>query len=131
MLCRITGYQPFELMFACRASTVMMLGWGWPDMMIRTSVSKCAWVNKQYKLSMSVNRRALKYIQQSAKKNQSRAGHKPLCILVGNLVLLRDHLEGQNKVQDNHESKLLVIFHDKDPSAYVIQSINKTKNQNR
>ena len=58
---------------------------------------------------MSVNRQALKHIKQSAKKSQTRTGGKTLHIPVGNLVLLRDHPEGHNKIQDNYKSELFAI----------------------
>ena len=75
---------------------------------------------------MSMNRKALKHIRQSAKKSHTRAGGKTLKIPIGNLVLLRDHPEGQNKIQDNYKSQLfVVVVHDKDTNVYVIQSINK------
>ena len=50
---------------------------------------------------MSANQHALKHIKQMAKQSVVRAGGKPLQIPVGNLVLLRDHSDGQNKIQDN------------------------------
>ena len=50
---------------------------------------------------MSGNRQALKHIRSSAKMSQTTAGGKTLCIPVGDLVLLRDHPEGQYKIQDN------------------------------
>ena len=58
---------------------------------------------------MSVNRQTLKHIKQSAKESQSRTGGKTLHISVVNVVLLRDHPEGCNKIQDNYESKLFII----------------------
>ena len=61
---------------------------------------------------------------QSAQKSQTRAGGKPLQIVIGNLVLLRDHPEGQNKIQVNYEF-FVVISHHQDPSEYVFQFINK------
>ena len=40
-------------------------------------------------------------------------------------MLLRDHLKGQNKIQDNYKSELFVIVsHHKDPNVYVIQSLH-------
>ena len=36
-------------------------------------------------------------------KNRKAAGGKDLVIPVGNLVLLRDHPEGRNKIQDNNK----------------------------
>ena len=75
---------------------------------------------------MSANRQALKHIKQSAKKSQSRTGGRTLYILVGNLVLLRDHPEVHHKIQDNCKSELFIIVDDhKDPNVYVIQSLNK------
>ena len=75
---------------------------------------------------MSTNRRALKHIKQSAKKSQIRTGGKSLKILIGNLVLLRDHPEGCNKIQDSYKSELFVtIEHHKGPNVYVIQSLDK------
>ena len=73
---------------------------------------------------MSANRQALKYIMQSAKKSQIRTGGKSLQIPIGNLVLLRDHPEGCNKIQDNYKSEVYVIIeHHKDPNVYIIQSL--------
>ena len=31
----ITGYQPYKLMFGHKAPIFVMLGWGWPIIMIR------------------------------------------------------------------------------------------------
>ena len=60
------------------------------------------------------------------KKSQTRAGGKTLHIPVGNLVLLRDHPKGCNKIQDNYKSELFVVVdHHKDPNVYIIQSLNK------
>ena len=92
----------------------------------KASTSNCTWLNEQNELMMSVNRQALKHIRQSAKNSQTRAGGKALHIQIGNLVLLRDHPEGWNKIQDNYKSQLFVIVaHHKDPNVSVIQSIIK------
>ena len=71
--------------------------------------SKCEWVNQQHELILVVNRRALKRIKQSAEKSVSCAGGKSLEIPIGNLALLEDHPEGQNKIQDNYRNKLFVM----------------------
>ena len=42
-------------------------------------------------------------------KSVSQARGKDLKIPMGNLVLLCDHLEGQNKIQDHYKSELYVI----------------------
>ena len=75
---------------------------------------------------MSANRQALKHIRQSAKKSQTRTGGKTLHIPVGSLVLLRDHPEGCNKIQDNYKPELFIIVdHHKDPYVYIVQSLDK------
>ena len=92
----------------------------------QASSNKCAWLNEQHELLMSVNRQALKYIKQSAKKSQIRTGGKSLQILIGNLVLLRDHLKGCNIIQDSYKPEPFVIVnHHKDPSVYIIQPLDK------
>ena len=93
----ITGYQPYELMFGQKASTTCDAWLGLAQYNDQASANKCAWLNEQHELLMSANRQALKHIKQSAKKSQ---------IPIGNLVLLRDHPEGCNKIQDNYMSEL-------------------------
>ena len=85
----------------------VMIGWVWPNIMIRLLANKWAWLNEQHELLMSANRQALKHIKQSAKKSQMRTGGKSLQIPIGNLVLLRDHPEGCNKIQDNYKSETI------------------------
>ena len=104
----ITGFYPYELMFRCEAPTVCDAWLVLASNNVSTSTSTCAWVNEQQKLVMNANRWMVKHINQSAKKSQTRAAGKPLHIMVGSLVLLRDHLEGWNKTQDNYKSKLFV-----------------------
>ena len=65
--------------------------------------SKCAWDNQQHELILAVIRQALKSIKASAEKTDSQAGGKALDIWIGNLVLLHDHPEGHNKIQDNKQ----------------------------
>ena len=92
----------------------------------QASAVKCAWLNEQHELLMSTNRLALKHIKQIAKKSQIRTDGKTLQIPVGNLVLLRDHPEGCDKIQDNYKSELFIIVdHHKDPNVYIIQSLDK------
>ena len=92
----------------------------------QASANKCAWLNEQHELLMSVNRQALKHIKQSAKESQIRTGGKSLQIPIGNLVLLRDHPDGCNKIQGIYKSEPFVIIdHHKDPNVYIIQSLDK------
>ena len=122
----VTGYQPYELMFGQKAPAICDAWLGLAQYNDQASANKCAWLNEQHELLMSANRQALKHIKQSAKKSQIRTGGKSLQIPIGNLVLLRDHPEGCNKIQDNYKSELFVIInHHKDPNVYVIQSLDK------
>ena len=72
-----------------------------------------------------MNREALKRIKQSTEKSVSWAGGKAPHIPLGNLVLLCDHPEGCNKIQDNYKSWLFVreLKH-KDPNVYIIKPFN-------
>ena len=56
-----------------------------------------------------MNRYALKRIKQSVEKSVSQTGGKALNISIGDLVLLCDHLEGQNRIKDNYKSELFVV----------------------
>ena len=122
----VTAYQPYELMFGQKAPTVCDVWLGLAQYNDQASLNKCAWLDEQHELLMSANRWPLRYIKQSAKKSQIRTGGKSLQIPIGNLVLLRGHPEGCNKIQDNYKSELFVIVdHHKDPNVYVIQSLDK------
>ena len=122
----ITGYQPYELMFGHKAPTVCDAWLGLAHYNDQASTNKCAWLNEQHELLMSSNRQALKHIRQSAKKSQVRTGGKTQHIPIGNLVLLWDHPQGWNKIQDNYKSELFVaIDNHKDPNVYIIQSLDK------
>ena len=113
-------------MFGQKAPTVCDAWLGLAQYNDQASSNKCAWLDEQHELLMSANRWALKHIKQSAKKSQIRTGGKSLQIPIGNLVLLRDHPEGHNKIQDNYKSEpFVVIEHCKDPNVYIIQPLDK------
>ena len=49
-----------------------------------------------------------------------------MVIPIGNLVLLRDHPEGRNKIQDHNKDQLFVVTgHHQQPNAYYIQPLNR------
>ena len=57
-------------------------------------------------------------------KSVSQEGGKALEIPIGNLVLLCDHPEGQNKIQDNYKSGLFVMeSKHQDPNVYNIKPL--------
>ena len=69
---------------------------------------------------MNANQCALIHIKQSS----ARSADKPLQIPFGNLVLLGDHPEGQNKIQDNYKSELFLMeSQHQDPNVYIIKPI--------
>ena len=120
-----TGYQPYELMFGCKAPTMCDLWLGLGNYNDNFSQSKCMWVNQQHELILAANRQALKRMKISAEKSVSQAGGKALNIPIGNLVLLCDHPKGQNKIQDNYKNKLFVMeCQHQDPNIYVIKPLN-------
>ena len=87
--------------------------------------SKCTWVNQQHELILAVNRQALKKMKKSPEKSVSQAWGKALSIPIGNLVLLRDHPQGQNKIQDNYKNELFVMeSQHQDQNVYTIKPLN-------
>ena len=89
--------------------------------------SKTVWLNQQLN-AMYANKQALKLIQQSTKHNKDHTSRKDLCIPIGNHVLLHDHLEGHNKIQDRYKSDVYVVVgHHTEPNVYYIQLLNKDK----
>ena len=120
-----TGYQPYEPMFGRKAPTMCNSWLGLANYNDNFLQSKCTWVNQQHKLILAVNRQALKRMKMSAEKTVFWAGGKALSIPIGNLVLLRDHPEGQNKIQDNNKNELFVMeSQQQDPNVYTIKPLN-------
>ena len=61
----------------------------------------------------------------SVEKWVSQAGGKALKIPLGNLVILHDHPQGQNKIQDNYKSELFVMeLKHQDLNIYIIKPLN-------
>ena len=120
-----TGYQPYQLMFGHKAQTPCKNWLGLSQYDCSKSVSKDLWVQQQYELVQAANQRALRNIQQSMQKSAGRLNQKPLEIPEGNLVLLRDHPEGCNKIQDRYKSKKIVVVGKcPEPNVYHIKPVN-------
>ena len=121
-----TGFQPYELMFGRKAPAPCDAWLGLHAYSDTKSASKSAWVDQQLEHMVMANRRALRHIKASVKKNHDRYGGKDLLIPVGNLVLLRDHPEGRHKIQDVNKSTLFVVtgLH-KDPNTYYIKPMEE------
>ena len=74
------------------------------------SASKIQWVDQQAEQLLIANKRAMKNIKAVEAKNKQTSKGKDLDVPVGNLVLLRDHPEGHNKIQDRNKSELYVVI---------------------
>ena len=83
-----TGYQPYQLMFGCKAQTPGNNWLGLFQYDCSESISKASWVQQQYELVWAANQWALRSIQQSMQKSAGRLNQKSLEIPEGNLVLL-------------------------------------------
>ena len=77
---------------------------------------------------MHANKQALKFIQKSNKHNQSHTSGKELVIPKGNHVLLCDHPEGRNKIQNRFKPEIFVVVdHHKEPNVYYIRRLDADK----
>ena len=56
------------------------------------------------------NKRAMKNIKATMAKNKRTAGGSDIDIPPGNLVLLHDHPEGRNKIQDHYKPDLFQVI---------------------
>ena len=117
-----TGYQPYELMFGRKVPAPCDNWLGLRQYNDDKSISKVIWVDKQFEKIVQANKRALKSIQARAKVNERSSGDKEFDIPIGNLVLLRDHPEGRNKIQDDYKPDLFeVTGKHSDPNAFFVK----------
>ena len=121
----VTKFQPYELMFGRKAPVPCDHWLGLSQYNDLKSSNKVVWLDNQLEQITFANRKALKNIKEQAKKSADRIGGSDLNIPVGGLVLLRDHPEGRNKIQDNYKSELYVVrSHHKDPNVYYITPVS-------
>ena len=60
-------------------------------------------------------------MKQTAKKTVIHVGGNALNRPIDNLVLLKDHPEGKNKINNNFKSKLFItVLKQEDPNVYTI-----------
>ena len=73
----------------------------------------------------ATNQHALKSIKKSAEQGALRTGGKELSIPEGNLVLLWDHPESHNKIQDHFKDQEFVMVKQlHEPNVYWIKPVN-------
>ena len=82
----ITRYQPYELMFWCKAPTISGVWLRLANYNDNYLQNKCAWVSQQYELILAANRHALNRIKHSAEKSVYQALGQTLSTPIGNLV---------------------------------------------
>ena len=118
-----TGYQPYELMFGCKAPMPCNNWLRLNNYKSAEFKTKTAWLNKQLNALLHANKQALKGIHKSTKCNRDQNSSKDMLIPVGNHVLLCDHLEGHNKIQDRYKTDVYIVVghHQEEPNVYYIQ----------
>ena len=72
-------------------------------------ITRIDWVDQQLEQLLHANKDAQKNIKATNAKNCKAVGGKDLVIPVGNLVLLHDHPEGRNKIQDNNKDQIYIV----------------------
>ena len=123
-----TGIEPYELTFGHKVPMPCDNWLGLENYKPDSFKSKTVWLNQQLNAMLHTNKQALKLIKQSSKHNKDQTGGRSLHIPIGNHVLLCDHLEGHNKIQDRYKSDVyIVIGHHSGPNVYYIQLLNKDK----
>ena len=123
-----SGFQPYELMFGRKAPTPCDDWLGLSHYKSDSFKSKAVWLKQQIDAMMFANKQVLKYIRKTNKRNQSQTPGKELVIPIGNHVLLRDHPEGRNKIQNKFKSDVyFVVDHHKQPNVYYIKRLDADK----
>ena len=111
-------------MFGHKAQTPFNTWLGLSHYNCSESILKDSLVQQQFALVWAVNKWALKGIQQSMQMSTERLCQKSLQILEGNLVLLHDHLECHNKIQDRYKSEeFVVVGRYPEPNLYHIKQL--------
>ena len=83
------------------------------------------WFSQQLDALVAANKQALKSIHRTMQRSKAHTSRKSLTIPVGNYVLLHDHPDGQNKIQDWYKPDIYVmVAHHQEPSVYYIQLLN-------
>ena len=105
-----TSYQPYQLMFWHHMLALCDNWLRLHEYNNDKSITRIGWVDQQLEQLLHANKRAQKNIKVSNSKNRKVVGGKDLLILVGNLVLLHDHPEGRNKIQNNNKDQIYIVM---------------------
>ena len=102
-----TGNQPYQLMFGCHALAPCDNWLGLHEYNDNKSITRIDWVDQQLEQLVHANKHDQKIIKATNAKHRKVVGGKDLLIPIWNLVLLCNHPEGCNKIQDKkHRSNL-------------------------
>ena len=119
-----TGYQPYQLMFGHHTLAPCDNWLGLRAYDDDKSITRIDWVDQQLEQLLHANKHAQKNIKATNAKNRKAAGGKDLVIPVRNLVLLRDHPEGHNKIQDNNKDQIYIVTgHHDNHNAYFVKPL--------
>ena len=123
-----TGFQPYEIMFGHKDPMPCDDWLGLAHYKSDSFKSRTVWLNQQLSAMMHANKQALKLISKSTQHNKCLTGGKEMVIPVGNWVLLCDHLEGHNKIQNRYKSDIYVMVgHHDEPNVYYIRPLDSDK----
>ena len=87
-------------------------------------ITRIDWVHQQLEQLLHANKHAQKNIKATNAKNRKAAGGKDLVLPVRNLVLLCDHPEGRNKIQDNNKDQIYIVTgHHDNCNAYFVKPL--------
>ena len=123
-----TGLQPYELMFGRKAPMPCDNWLGLRHYEPGGFKFKTAWLGQQLDALVNAHKHALKLINKTTKRSKACTGGKELLIPVGNHVLLCDHPEGRNKIQDKYKCDIYVVVgHHQEPNVYYIQLLSQDR----
>ena len=122
-----------NLCLGAKLQCLAMIGWVWHWLGLAhyksdSFKSKTVWLNQQLSAMMHANKQALKFINKSTQHNKHHTAGKELVIPIGNHVLLCDHPEGCNKIQNRYKSDVYVMVgHHNEPNVYYIRLLDSDK----
>ena len=119
-----TSYQPYQLMFGHRAPAPCDNWLGLRAYNDDKSITRIDWIDQQLEQLLHANKQVQKNIKATNAKNRKAIGGKDLVIPVGNLVLLRVHPEGRNKIQDSNKDQIYIVTgHHDHRNAYFVKPL--------
>ena len=119
-----TGYQPYQLMFGRQAPAPCDNWLGVHAYDDDKSVTGIDWVDQQLEQLINANKCEQKNIKATNANNRKVIRGKDLIIPVGNLVLLRDHPKGCNKIQNNNMDQIYIVTgHHEYKNAYYVKPL--------